>query len=103
MIKELETQHTGVQEIELLQQNTKNFVKSLERNPLLDGILIKNVFFSGAVTVNIAHKLGRKPRGWFTTDITGNLANIARNVGDCNDKFLSLAASATCTISLWVF
>ncbi len=103
MIPPLERQHTEDQDSELFQQNVKNFVKRLEDNPLLDGVLIENIVFSGAVTVNQAHKLGRKPRGWIITDLTGGLVDVARNVGDFDDKFLSLAASAACVVSVWVF
>jgi len=102
-IKPLEKQHTGDQDLELFQNNIKDFVKVLEDNPLLDGRFIEDIVFSGAVTVNVQHKLDRKPRGWILTDLTGGLVDVARNVGDWNDKFLSLAASAACTISIWVF
>ena len=103
MIPPLERQHTEDQDSELFQQNVKNFVKRLEDNPLLDGVLIEGVEFTGAVTVNIPHRLGRKPRGWIITDLTGGLVDVARNVGDFDDKFLSLAASAACVVSVWVF
>jgi hypothetical protein len=103
MIPPLEMQHSDDQGTQLSRENVKKFVKVLEDNPLLDGVLIEDIVFSGAVTVNIAHTLDRNPRGWIITDLTGGLVDVARNVGDWDDKFLSLASSAACTISVWVF
>ena len=100
-IKPLEKQHTGEQDLELFQNNIKDFVKVLEDNPLLDGTLIEDVEFGGAVTVNIAHKLGRKPRGWILTDLTVGARIVIRD--DWDDKFLTLTSNGACTISLWVF
>ena len=103
MIPPLEMQHSDDQGTQLSRENVKKFVKPIEDNPLLDGVLIEDIIFSGAVTVNVTHKLGRKPRGWILTDLTGGLVDVARNTGAFDDKFLSLASSAACTISIWVF
>jgi hypothetical protein len=103
VILPLETQHTGDQNIELLQQNVKKFVKVLEDNPLLDGVLIENITVPNMGTVVVNHKLGRRPRGWILTDKAGN-GNIFRGAA-WTDKTIELANSvaADCVIAIWVF
>ena len=81
----------------------KKFVKSLEDNPLLDGRLIENVEFAGAVTVSIDHKLDRKPRGWIITDFEALAGTGVVRSATWNKKTLALTSSAACNLSLWVF
>ena len=99
----MDTQHTGNQDLELLQANMKNFAKSLEDNPLLDGVLIEDVEFTGAVTVVINHKLGRKARGWFPTDFEALAGTGVIRDADWDDKTLTLTSSAACDLDLWIF
>ena len=101
MILPLETQHTGDQGIELLQQNIKKFVKVLEDNPILDGFFLEDIDLANAANTVINHKLGRRPRGWIVTDHTGVGTLIYRIAWD--DKTITLLAAAGCTVSLWVF
>ena len=103
MLKPLEQQKGEDVDTTLRENNIKDFARQLEDNPILDGILIEDIVFSGAVTVIVPHKLGRKPRGYILTDVTGGLAIIARNAGAWDDKFLSLASSRACIIAIWVF
>ncbi|MBW2560705.1 MAG: hypothetical protein JRE40_07615 [Deltaproteobacteria bacterium] len=85
-----------------MMQDVKKFVQPLEENELLDGILIEDVAFAGAVTVDINHKLGRQPRGWILTDFTALAGTgVVRSAWD--DKTISLDSSAACDLSLWVF
>ncbi len=103
MIKQMNTQHTGDQDVELFQANVKDFVKALEDNPLLDGVLIEDVEFVGAaLTVVVNHKLARKPRGWIITDFQA-LAGTGVVRDDWNAQTLTLTASAACDLDLWVF
>jgi hypothetical protein len=106
MIPELEIQHTGTEEVERLQENVKKFVKVLEDNPLLDGHLLDRVFFTGAATVVINHGLGRQIRGWIVVDKFGSAGGppfetVERTAWD--DKTLTLTATGTCCVLLWVF
>lgn len=101
MILPFEYQHTGNQDVELLQQNMKKFVKPLEDCPLLDGILLENVDLANAVNTVINHKLGRQPRGWIVVDHAGTGTLIYRIAW--NSSTLTLLAAAACTVSLWVF
>ena len=103
MLKPLEQQKGEDVDTTLRENNAKDFARQLENNPLLDGILIEGIEFSGAVTVLVPHKLGRKPRGYILTDVTGGLVGIARNAGAWDAQFLSLASSGLCTIAIWVF
>ncbi len=103
MIPPLERQHTEDQDSELFQQNIKNFVKTLEDNPLLDGVLHEAIEFAiGALTVVINHKLGRQPRGWVITDFTA-LAGTGVIRAAWDDKTITLTSSAACDLDLWVF
>jgi hypothetical protein len=106
MIPELETQQTGNQDVELLQQNVKKWVKPVEDCPLLDGQLLDRVFFVGAGEVVINHGLGRQIRGWIVVDKLGSAGgppfeSIERTAWD--DKTLTLDATGTCCVLLWVF
>lgn len=106
MIPGLETQHTGNQDVELLQQNIKKFVKVLEDNPILDGHLLDRVFFTAAGTYTINHGLGRQIRGWIVVDKMGTVGGppfetMERTAWD--DKTLTLDVSGACCVLLWVF
>ena len=102
-IKPLEEQKTGDQDLELMMQDIKKFVKVLEDNPLLDGRVIKAVEFAGgALTVDVNHGLGRRPQGWIITDFTA-LAGT-RIVRDAwNTSTITFTASAACDLDLWIF
>jgi len=103
MIPELEEQHTGNQDVELLQQNVKKWAKILEDNPLLDGRLIEDVeITAAALTIDVNHGLGRQPRGWIITDFTALAGTaIVRDAWDTNT--ITFTASAACDLDLWVF
>ena len=100
MITPLETQHTGNQDVELLQQNVKKFVKVLEDNPLLDGVLIEDVDLNAAANTEINHRMGRQPRGWILTDQSA-AATVYRVAW--TTQTLTLLASAASTVDIWVF
>lgn len=69
----------------------------------LQGIVVKNVVIN-ATTTDIQHGLGRAYQGWHLLDIQGD-ARVWRDPASVSDssKFLPLRASATVTVSLWVF
>lgn len=100
MIPELETQQTGNQDVELLQQNVKKWTKILEDNPLLDGRLLEDIDLNAAANTNINHGLGRVPRGWVLTDQSA--AATVYRVAWTNTT-LTLLASAASTVDIWVF
>lgn len=108
MIPVLETQHTGNQDVELLQQNTKRFVKVLEDNPLLDGRLIEDIdvpaaTLGGPSAFRVEHKLDRLPRGWIVTD-TDEQILIFRTGWD--RKYIDFANGSPigdAVVDMWVF
>ena len=100
MIPGLETQHTGNQDVELLQQNIKKFAKVLEDNPLLDGRLLEDVALNAAANTDINHGLGRVPRGWILTDQSA-AATVYRVAWTTTT--LTLLASGATTVDIWVF
>ncbi len=68
--------------------------------PILQGALINNVnLVSGTNVIN--PKLDRMMQGWIITD-TNNSVPIYRSA-PMNSKTLTLTASGTVTINLWVF
>lgn len=70
---------------------------------VLDGIILTDVLI-GTTTTEISHKLGRNFQGWHLLDIHGD-ARVWRDTSSTADltKFLPLKASASVTVSLWVF
>jgi hypothetical protein len=104
LIPGLETQHTGNQDVELLQQNIKKFVKVLEDNPLLGGHIIEEVAFDGVNDTVFNHKLGRMPLGCFPVYWeTGATMAIAFGQSDMDTSTITAFADVACTLDIWVF
>jgi hypothetical protein len=84
----------------LLQTKWSSILNPLLSNPLVSGILLKNIsLITGSNVVN--HKLGRNPQGWILIDIDAS-ASIYRS-GAFNDLTLTLVSDADCQVSLYVF
>lgn len=73
----------------------------LLENPINQGVAIEAVVLSAAVPKEIKTTLNRMQLGWFVTDING-AATIYRSQPFTTNT-LTLIASATVTINLWVF
>lgn len=69
--------------------------------PLLDGILIEDVALTTSAT-NVNHKLNRVPIGWIVVNNNAN-AVVYSSAASLPKQYLTLTASASCTVSLWVF
>lgn len=69
-------------------------------NPLVDGILLKNVALDNGET-QINHLLGRKPLGWFLVD--QNAAASIYRAQPMTILTLTLFSDSAVTVSLWVF
>ena len=92
---------TDNNDIEFTQDRISDFAANVSDKEILDGVLVDGVVFDPAsLTVTVNHKLGRKPQGWFITDISA-AATLYRSEWD-NDT-ITLTASGGCTIDLWVF
>lgn len=83
----------------LLQHNTERGLREIPGNLIMQGRLLEGLTVSTTATP-IAHGLGRRPRGFFVVDRQGN-TQIWRTAWDT--KFITLDASASDTVSIWVF
>lgn len=83
-----------------IQDRIKIVLRAIISKPILDGQIIDSITLPAGVATNVAHKLGRKPKGWIP--VQGVSTTITENSKD--DKFLNLTAGATVTnTSIWVF
>lgn len=91
--------YTGTQENQRLQANIEDAVSATLKNPLLDGNLLKSVALVSGDN-KIAHKLARKINGYVV--VKKNSAATLYDVAD-DESFLTINASASATISIWIF
>lgn len=84
-------------------QDQNTALQSIIKCPLLSGVLIEDVLVSTSVTF-IKHKLNRSFLGWFVTE-NDTQSIVHRDFMSLADTsiYLPLIASASSTISLWVF
>jgi hypothetical protein len=100
-IKDFKAISTENDELDRVQDNVSLFTQPLVDNPLLDGRLLEDVILTTS-EVLVEHKLGRKPRGWYI--VKKNAAQDIHESGTTlQERFLSLTAAGTVTVSLWVF
>jgi hypothetical protein len=87
-------------ELNQMQTQWASSINPLLSNPLSSGVFVKQVsVVSGSNSIN--HKLGRKPLGWFVTNI--NAAITLYMTGSFDPLFLRLTASGSAAIDLYVF
>lgn len=88
-------------ELDRVQDNIQQYTTQLDTNPLLGGVLIKDVALS-TTEVKVEHKLGREPQGWLIVK-----KNAAQDIYESSSflpkRYLSLTAAGTVTASIWVF
>lgn len=88
-------------DLDRVQDNIERAFRPVASKEILDGRLIQGVVVTTA-SVAVSHGLGRNLVGWAVVDKNAN-ADVWR-VGTANaDTLLTLDASATVTVSLWVF
>ncbi len=84
-----------------VQTNIALFSESLVNIPFLDGVLLEDLVLTTAEQ-KISHKLGRAYRGWILVR-----KNAAQDLYESSvtfpNQFISLTATGTVTVSLWVF
>jgi hypothetical protein len=68
--------------------------------PLTSGILLKDIDVS-ASPVTVDHRLGYEPTGFFIVNSDEDV-RVWRS-GKANTRSITLIASATATVTLWVF
>lgn len=84
----------------LMQTQWKAQLDPIISNPLVDGVLLRNISLINGVTV-VNHLLGRKPLGWLIVDQdTG--AMIYRS-SPATALTLTLTSNSVTTVSIWVF
>jgi len=87
-----------------LQQNVIDaFNNQSVRNPILDGVLLKNVVLSSAATNKVSHTLGRTPVGYFIISKNANANVYDSTTPDLPTLFLYLNTTANVTVNIWVF
>ena len=91
-------------ELQKVQQNVENAITPIIRKEIIDGVLLKKVCLDPGVANEIKHGLGREPQGW---EIVRKRADARIwDVQDFNNnpsKTLSIAASHTVTVDIWIF
>jgi hypothetical protein len=100
----------GLLSLPIFQDSNKNFllmqtawasaVNPLLKNPINQGILLKEVALINGVTI-INHLLGRTQQGWFVVDM--NAAAAIYRSAAFNSTTLSLRSNAAVTVNLYVF
>lgn len=71
-------------------------------NAITSGIQLTGVKLANGTTI-INHRLGRKMRGWFVTDIDGAATLYKPETAPFNETTLTLVSSAAVTANLWVY
>lgn len=83
------------------QQNVANALRALAEDvPILNGVLVKGVKVATGETT-FAHRLGRRPIGFFPTDALDNFCWCYRTAW--NDKTITIYAANATTADFWVF
>jgi hypothetical protein len=102
-VKALKQEEVESQELRRVQANLADFVQPLVKNPLLDGVLLRDVALAAGVNV-ISHGLARAPQGWLVVAPNADVrvwTSASSNPSPTGR--LMLEASASCTLSLFVF
>ena len=97
----LRKQGGGSDEVFRAQSNVEAAYGGLAKTVLLDGVFLENITVNTTETL-VEHKLNRPFRGYI---ICKNNTFCDLKSTDTQDvtKFITLQASATCVVSLWVF
>lgn len=81
-----------------VQDNVAQILQPLSKKALLDGVQIEATVALGSN--KISHTLQRKPLGWIVVDADAAVT-LYRTAWDTT--FLTLTASGSATITLWVY
>ena len=76
-------------------------MQRLLRDPMLRGHTLERVTVEVGSN-RIAHKLGRRPVGWFAVRVTGAAVFAARETA-ADDRYLTLEVTSATTLDLRVF
>jgi hypothetical protein len=98
----LRTQGGGTDESFRAQSNVESYLNPLGRAEILNGVLVEDVVL-GATPVAINHRLGRKFRGFILVKSNANVSIYQPSESPFPELTANLAASSTCTVSIWFF
>lgn len=91
---------TDNKDLSLMQTRWKSELDPIIQNPLTDPLILTSVSLAPGVNV-INHRLGRKPQGWFISDV--NAAITLYRSQPFNDLTLTLTSSGVAIINLVVY
>lgn len=86
---------------EISNQLWSQILSPVINNPITQGQLMSGIALVSGTPKTLNHSLGRMMKGWFVVDNTTN-SNVWRTQA-LNTQTLTLQASASTTISIWVF
>ena len=98
-LKQFKTLNTKDELVNRIQDSIRDFADQFNGKQLLDGVLTRGVVVT-ASGIAFNHSLNRQPMGWVITDSNAPLS-VYRTAWD--DKTITLKASSTVTVDVWVF
>ena len=94
----------GLQELD---EDLNDALEQLQRSPLgLDGVIVEGISFASGTAKTIAHKLGRKPRGWLVVlarDAAPVLHVTSANWAARDERHVTLTPGATFEADVYFF
>ncbi len=99
MIKDYSTLQFKDQSSNIVQDNVRKFFEQIKNCPLIDGVLLKDVYIPGSNT-QIAHKLFRVPTGYI---VTKNSSFGVMKLISMDKDYITLIASTASTVDIWIF
>lgn len=97
--RELKEQHFTDADLSVMMSQLKEWAAQFKDIPFLDGRLLEDISVSTTAT-KFNHGLNREPRGWFVVKANANV-----NVWQTSQSklFITLDASGSATVSIWIF
>lgn len=95
---------TEIREVNQLQTNISQLVDPIAANPLINGIILKNVVLTNG-TNRVNHLLGRPLVGWFVVGINNSITSLydAQATNPSPAQTLILIINGNATVNLYVF
>lgn len=103
-IKNYKKISSDIQELNQIQDRISDVFTAISSSDIINGVLLKSIFLSTGEENLIAHKLGRKPKGYIVirkrsqSEIWDEQDSV-----QMPNKYLDLRCSANVLIDLWIF
>lgn len=101
-MKALKKVSTKVADLNKVQENVEAALTPIIACPLVNGLVLKNVELVSGQDNIVAHKLQRRPQGWFVVSPKQS-ATVWELTSALPASNLNLRCSANVTLDLWVF